>query len=842
MPQTISVDCDDNAEAVINIVKLNKEESILGGSHSSPGTSKASHAVHPLDDNADFPSHEAPDRNEDKDSPSDADEHVASDAENIDPVIPELAISPLKIRKTSIHPAEVVDLSLCISPLKPRKPSNESVAGHMATCTDHIPSSSDSADDSRNENTSNESGQSTPATTDSEDVTFEISQSLADTVSSSASTVGQIAQGLPPQISAVSNSSSSLKLLQSPVSMAVVSSNGVNDTRGRLPLASALRPDRGASPPSFTHSFVSSRAVSFKLNQYLVPDDPPWVSSLFPRSSIPRSPECNNLKGAAARPDLVRGDEYKIVVVNEPLRMIEEDPEKEQSDQLEALLAPASATHVAHQLSPIKELPEGDPYKDFFRDGSKSIREIGEVGDHDTNTNALVEAFSSPTRPTPIRMKRRPTVSNFHVVAKEQMGTPSPPDAPTTHGVFDESPIKRCAATTSSRVFRLTGPESEPEQEAEESVNKQDGGPITFHTPDLSLFDSNVEDFEAFEIPVSPSPLPKLNSKFNKRMPSGTWLSGKAIQDSTPQPDNDEGVTLHAISLPATPVARGPSTASQHILGFATPQPTPSPHIGLGLPYHPPQPTLAKPCTSLHSAAGTLFVAPPPTFASSVQASFNHSDATESSPSKSMTERVFRDVPGFHSAADHFGELSADFAEAVQGDVTLAATVASHVQAQPSSHTPGISTDVPVTEEFLPPVASPARSAFDIDTSRTPQSPSSEASASSSQTSMTTNETIIHTFNTAKAREQQRSIRAVLFHRTNRSTSSIRPYLRNSSWAKVENKLQKKSTLSTGARGHVGAGDVQGTTKKDMVKDVKKGRFGAWVDRVLGRGKKGSKD
>ena len=792
----------------------------------------------------------------------DADKELASDAESIGTIHPECAISPLKIRKISIHPTEVVDKSLAISPLKARKPSDES------TSTGH-------ADQSPNENTSDESGTSTPATTDSDEIPAETSPLLAG---SGPSTYGNsekdLEQEQSPTVSLVSKSATSSALVHRPASLAIAYDKGMEAGGRSIPIASTLRPNRTGTRRNLEDTFGPLQDIQTRLNHYLIRNDDPWDPldpSIYARSSIPRSPECYDLKRAAARPDLVRGDEYKIVVLSDPLPihgvvseqqpsgvlvLLEESNQAqsgvpilseesvEEDDEVKVLQPYEAKIHMPHQLSPIKEVLEESPNKEFFRSDTKNIREIGEVGGHHAEDNALLEQSTSPILPRPLGFKRHATLSNLRGLAETQKDVTPTAETLTTSPespARDESPIERPSAPTPSRMQRFPEPVSDDEDEGSpDSVSEELDEPLTSPTSEDSLADkpqsdsialeceslvrsptgkqrvfeswpdnnapsshfppalttrksaallplymspSKAEDFAGLGTSVSPSPLPKTKKVFDPRVSSGTWLSGKFAQGSLHKDDGKGDETLlPVIRASTTSIVQSIMPREQAFLAGA-PQATPPSQIGLALPYYPPQPTIAEPCMSLLEAPGTVYVAPPAPFGSAVQAFFNHSDPIEPSPSRSLMERVFKDFSGFHSVALDFGELS-------------------------------------------------------VDSLNTPHSPASVASTCSSNASITSNETVITTWQHERKLAQLAqtpSARNVLF--------SVRPHLRSSNWAKVENKLRKKSTGAPGVAGadvgvtsSVGVSEGLSIQKKDT-REVKKGRLGKWVDRVFGRGK-----
>ena len=792
-----------------------------------------------------------------KSAVSDVEEDTESEADSTGTIRPECAVSPLKIRKPSIQPLQDIDVSLEISPLKLRKPSDDSTSsGH--------------ADDSPTGNTSDESGISTPATADSGDDPVENSSTLADLASSLDETMEKVQEKEKSLTwTVVSKPSTSRALIGSQASKPLALHRGSNAGGESIPIASALRPNRGGSQSNSADPFRPLQDAATRLNQYLIRNDDPWDPldpSVYARSGIPRSPECNNLKRAVTRPDLVRGDEYKIIVLSDPLPVPElmseqqpcgvldlsgesdqeqsvapipsEESDKEQSDVFKSAKAYEMKTHMPHQLSPIKEVSEESPNTEFFHGATRSIKEIGEVGGHNVGHNAPLKQSSSPVRPRPMGLKRHATVSNLRGVAEKQddyVAVTATPGSPPMSPRHDGSPIKRPSAPTPSRMRRLPEPESDDEdKESQASVSDELDEPLTSPTSEDSLVNEprsgsvvsgceslirspkgkQVEDLKGLGNFVSPSPLAKVKQVFGSRVSSGTWLSGKIIQGSAPQPDSDSDEAPGPIIPPSTTIIAEPVTSVEQAVRRITPGAAPPSQAGLALPYYPPPPTVAEPCMSLLSAPGTVYVAPPVRFGSAVQAFFNRGEAVEPSPSRSVMERVFKDFSGFHAAALDFGEFSVDFAETVKEDMVSTGVVSSAIESQlPPHRTWCLDEDAPMTEDMLP--SSPR--------------PASEASVSSSTTSITFDETVIHTFAVAKAQEQQRSGRAVLFNRMRRPDGPVRPTLRSSSWGKVENKLQKKSG---GA-----AALVASAMNKDVKKEVKKGRLAKWADRVFGRGK-----
>lgn len=383
---------------------------------------------------------------EDKPAVCDNDDEMVSEPDSTSTIRPECAVSPLKIRKLSIQPTQDIDESLEISPLKPRKPSDDSTSsGH--------------ADDSPVGNTSNESGTSTPATTDSEEIPVATSFSLADLASSLENNVEEAPQEEEPQgLTVVSKPSTSRALIRSPAFGPVVSNKGSNAGGESVPLASALRPNPERRLCNTAEPFRPLQDAPTRLNQYLIRNDDPWGPldpSVYARSGIPRSPECYNLKRAAARPDLVRGDEYKIIVLSDPLPILglvfEQQPSgvlvlSEESDQAQSdvpILSEESDEELSdvfesaqayetktHQLSPIKEVSDQSPNKDFFSGNIKTIKEIDEVGGHHAEDNAPLEQASSPVRLRPMGLKRHDTLSNLRGIAEKHEDNDVGPETP----------------------------------------------------------------------------------------------------------------------------------------------------------------------------------------------------------------------------------------------------------------------------------------------------------------------------------------------------------------------------------------------------------------------------
>ena len=807
----------------------------------------------------------------------DVDVQLESDAESIDTIHPELVVSPLKKYKALKPVTEQLDDELTISPLKPRKASDESKSSTDATFTGIRKSSAETTDRSR---------ESTPPTSGSDYARPDPSSLLAGT---SSSHIGQDDQTedttsvlLP--VATQPPSSQELVVFSKRKTVSCIGKQSVRPEFNQT--AAALRtkskPEAGVPANPFG-------SMNVRFNRYLVPDytplDPFPTIGFTSVPRLPRSPECNNLRGAVQRPHLVRANSRRMVVLppsppviqeESPLTppISQEDPKKivirftppipqpeskkRKRPGLEIERIPKITYHEPHQLSPIAE---ESPEKEFSLHESRDIEQIGSVNEPEDEAPASVQEPSSPTsRPSlKLRLRRCTTSITGWTVPREHENIPpnavaattntpatEAPHTPPQSPVYTESPIKRPAAPTPSRMHRVPEPQSEDEEEftyqsdAEElddfpSISTAGDGLVIepppysaamgsdslIHSPEgkgkqrdftlwkdgekIPVFEplpnppsigllmacATPKDFEGLDTPPSPSPVPKVVRRVEKRVSSGVWLSGKAMRGLPTPPDSDSDTTPRPIT-PNTPEDEAePTTPQQHVVS-AVLRPTPASQIGLAVPYHPPQPTPVKPLTSLVSASGILFTSPAAAqLGSSVQLYFNHNTPSEASPTTSIMERVFKDFSGFQVVARDLQEYPADFAEAVKGDMTAN-------------------------------VASPTQTRLDEARSLSPISTARSTTSTSSTSSILSNETVIRTFAHAKAQETTSpSARDVLFARIRRADGSVRPNLRLSSWGKVENKLRKKS---------VGSGAIQG-------REVKKGRLAMWIDKVFGRGK-----
>ena len=562
-----------------------------------------------------------------------ADEDVTSDAETIDTIEPELAPSPLKVRKTSSSVDAEVEETLTISPLKLRKASNQTNSSSDESGSEQKRSSSDSS------TASAESGNSTPATSGSEGDTTESSGSYADYSSSSSSANNNIVAPYP----------------------------SVNVHYPEGPRHVSL-PNVESSPP--------------------------------PVPSLPKSPECYNLKSALERPELVRGDSRKIYTLKDTAPLAPTPSVRESnrpgvvtpkrvlpmsisvhSDILSTKKFRFEENQQPHQLSPIREESSDEA---FSLHDSMKIKNVGDIDLHSPETDNPIKSPIYPVqRPLAHRLKRRATSSGLRAIAEEQESSSLIDSAPVTPaGSLDahESPEVSSVApaqsiiSESNTVFEdeqfdpfgtpdspghglvvepqsdlaspsVASPTISPEGKQRDTNSTEDeiapgsdsSDPVRRQVTIAQLIElmskATPEDFEGLDTPSSPdlsafpSPTPQAKGRFTERFPPGAWFGGKAVEVVESEPDTDDEITPRPITrisanidgedtpratILDTPAATPePKTPRQQALGSPSSVASGASQIGLAVPYHP-QPIPASPTVSLINVDGTVAASSPP--------------------------------------------------------------------------------------------------------------------------------------------------------------------------------------------------------------------------------------